>query len=320
MWIIKQIKKQGGFQLLKRWFFTRSFFYAVFIVPFFICSKTGLEIFRLAMNNKVHKYIKKKFKNKKIDGNQYSSNSLDSSIDYEIEPIVWVMWLQGINAAPELVQVNLKRLEKIFMNNKIQLITIENLSEFIDLPDFIIDKKNKGIISPTHFSDIVRIQLLVTYGGIWIDSTVFFNEKLPDYVMKQDFFVPQTLKPGRDGMSIPVSNWLIISKKNNAIASRTRDLLFNYWENSNVLIDYFIFHHLLMIAMEELPNESYKILPIDNSQPHALSLAMKHIILSKNIIQEYVQLSPFHKLTNKIESDLERENQLKVIQFIQSSS
>ena len=318
MWMIKQMKKQGGFQLLKRWCYTKSFFYALFTVPFFIGSKTGLEIFRLAMNNKVHKYIKKKFKNKNIDGTRYSSSASEAISESEDELIIWFMWLQGLSVAPELVKVNLTRLEKIFGKNSIQIITNENLNEFIELPDFILAKKAKGIISPTHFSDIVRIQLLVTYGGIWVDSTVFFNEKLPENIINQEFFVPQTLKPGRDGMSIPISNWLIISRRNNAIAVRTRDLLFNYWENYNILIDYFIFHHLLMIAMEELPNESNKILPFDNSQPHALSLAMKHLTLSKNSIQEYVQLSPFHKLTNKIDSNLEKKNQLKVIQFIQS--
>lgn len=315
MWIMKIFKKQGGIKLLKEWYHSKNLLYAFLIIPFFISSKIGLEIFRLAIGNRTHRYLSNKFKNKKIENRDFKSNKILTNNN---NSFVWFMWLQGLDGAPELVKANFNTLIQMFGEKNVRLVTENNLYEYIDLPDFIKIKKLNGTISPTHFSDVVRIQLLTTYGGMWVDATVFFSDHLPAIIMNQDFFVPQTLKPGKDGKSIPVSNWLMISKKNNAIAVRIRDLLFYYWKNNNNLLDYFIFHHFIVIAFEELGSEYDKVLPYDNTQAHALLIAMKNQKLSEGNINNYITLSPIHKLTNKVESELERKNQKLLIEYIEN--
>lgn len=315
MWMMKIFKKQGGVQLLKEWYHSKSLLYAFLIIPFFIGSKVGLEVFRLAIENRIHRYLSKKFKNKKIDSDDFQSTEILINGD---NFFVWFMWLQGLEEAPRLVKANFDNLIQMFGEKNVHLVTENNLDEYIDLPDFIKQKKISGTISPTHFSDIVRIQLLTTYGGMWVDATVFFSERLPSIIMEQDFFVPQTLKPGKDGRSIPVSNWLIISKKNNKITARIRDLLFFYWKNNNNLWDYFIFHHFVVIAFEEFRSQYDRILPYDNTQSHALLIAMKERKVSEETINNYITLSPIHKLTNKVENEVERENQKLLIEYIEN--
>ena len=46
-----------------------------------------------------------------------------------------------------------------------------NFGNFIKLPKFILRKFYKGIFRITYFSYIVRMALLLIYGGYWIDST-----------------------------------------------------------------------------------------------------------------------------------------------------
>ena len=42
------------------------------------------------------------------------------------------------------------------------------------------EKKKKGIISRTHYSDLLRLEILGNYGGIWLDSTFFCTKPCID--------------------------------------------------------------------------------------------------------------------------------------------
>ncbi len=47
----------------------------------------------------------------------------------------------------------------------------------MNIPNSIVSKWKSNVISDTHFSDIIRTELLIKYGGTWIDSTVYVNNK-----------------------------------------------------------------------------------------------------------------------------------------------
>ena len=82
---------------------------------------------------------------------------------------VWVFWWQGEHEMPELVKVCLESIKENLYDSSIVVLTKDNIDEFLSIPDYILDKFNKGIISPAHFSDIVRTGLLKKYGGLWIE-------------------------------------------------------------------------------------------------------------------------------------------------------
>lgn len=93
---------------------------------------------------------------------------------------IWTLWWQGLEQAPEIVKVCLKsqRENMVSKGFKYTVITKDNWKQFIDLPKHIIEKMENGKITLTHFSDIIRAELLKQYGGIWIDATVFCNKKM----------------------------------------------------------------------------------------------------------------------------------------------
>ncbi|KAF0337620.1 capsular polysaccharide synthesis protein [Pediococcus acidilactici] len=281
------------------------------IAPFFMDkNKKNLEILREKINYSIHKTLKKKYEYSKID-------------DFKLKPKckvnnpIWFMWLQGINNAPELCKINFERLKEIYPN-RVVLITSDNLSDYIDLPNFIINKWLSGCISNTHFSDIVRISLLVTYGGTWVDSTVFASQELLD--KQENFLIPQTFKPGRDGNVIPISSWFIQCDKGNLYLSRVKNLLFQYWKKNNELIDYFLLHHFLMIASEELDNYLDNIAPLDNTLPHYLMLKMKKERISLAEFENYVSQAQLLKFTNKYENKVEKENYERLEQLLKEKS
>lgn len=210
--------------------------------------------------------------------------------------IIWWCWLQGENKAPELCQACLRSLRRELPDFRIQVITLDNLSEFISIPDFIQDKFQRGIISPTHYSDIIRTLLLIEYGGVWIDSTVFCTGyRFP--VFDYPFFVYQNWKFNQQNSAI-ASNWLISSCKAHPLLITTKELLYEYWKSNEKIVNYYIFHLFFHIAVERYPTLWYLTPRYSNIPPHILQFELFDQY-NEARFEQIAAMSDFHKLTWK---------------------
>ena len=98
----------------------------------------------------------------------------ETAADLPDRDVIWCCWLQGVEQAPAVVKKCIRSFSKF--EKKIHVITAENYAEYVSLPDCIVRKWEEGIISNTHFSDLLRIALLAERGGLWIDATVFCSD------------------------------------------------------------------------------------------------------------------------------------------------
>ena len=299
-------QKQGGCNLLKQYLRNGSLLTAICEFILLGKSRTALEILRLSTQLKVKQQLEKKYR-KTLEA---FDKTYDESLPHETSNKVWICWFQGINNAPKLVQKCFESVKENLTSKEIILITEANMSEYVQFPQYIIDKWKNGIIKNAHMSDLLRLELLIRYGGLWLDATVLCTspEKyIPDYFFKSDLFFFQSLKPGRDGKATYPSNWLISARTNNRLLMATRDLLYVYWKNNNDLDDYFIFHEFLSIVMDKNEDEWKKIIPRDNATPHILLLRLFDVY-SEETWQAIESQTPFHKMTYKFE---EKELQKK---------
>ena len=101
-------------------------------------------------------------------------------------------------------------------------------------------------------TDLLRLELLITYGGLWLDATVLCTGTAPEYFFDSDLFFFQTLKPGRDGHASYISSWLMEAKTNNKILMATRELCYEYWKTNNTMWDYFLLHDFMSIVLENM--------------------------------------------------------------------
>jgi|SaaInlStandDraft_1057018.scaffolds.fasta_scaffold02573_6 hypothetical protein len=264
-------------------------------IPLVGSSRKGLEILRLLSQLKLNSYLKVKYNkilNKEEGINKERKNS----------NLIWFCWLQGIENAPKLVQKCFRSIEKI-PGWKVVLITKDNYGNYTDLPKYISDKWSQGKISNTHFSDILRLDLLVRNGGLWIDSTVYFTgDNIPEFISNSELFLFQNLKPGFNGHTFKVSSWLIFSKSNNKILSKTRELIFEYWKSNKSLIDYFLVHHFLTLSMDKYDELANQIPKFPNSIPHILLLQIFEPF-NLDDFNYITNLCPFHKLSYKRNKD-----------------
>lgn len=293
-----QYKKLGGYSLIKNWYKAGIMRY---IIPQFILlgtSKKSLETIRLIAQQKIYKKLRKRYLPELIAfDNEFKKQQI---LKQEKSNIIWICWLQGIEHAPKLVKECYNSIRRNLTDRDIILLTFDNINNYITFPSFIQKKYQKGIISNTHLSDIIRVELLSKYGGTWIDATVFCtSNSIPSYMLDSDFFVFQNLKPGTDGHILNFSNWFITSSKpGNKFILAMRKLLYKYWEENNVLIDYFIFHYLFTIICEFYQKEWEKIVPFSNSTPHILLLRLFKEY-DEVCYNEIIRQTPFHKLAYK---------------------
>jgi len=290
--------KQGGLNLIKQYWQSGAFFTAV--GEFFLLgkSRTALEILRLSTHLKAKQKLEKKYKQclKNFD-----SHWIEPS--HQLSNKVWICWFQGINNAPEIVQRCYESVKINMQDKDIVLITENNMLDYVDFPDYILDKWKNGKISNTHMTDLLRLELLIKYGGMWLDATVYCSgSDIPEYFFKSELFMFQSLKPGRDGHSHITSSWLISAKSNNKILMAVRSLCYEYWKTHDSLIDYFLLHDFMAIALEYYESEWKKIIPRDNATPHILLLRLFDRYDDK-IWNAIKAQTPFHKLTYKFEKE-----------------
>lgn len=210
---------------------------------------------------------------------------------------VWVCWLQGMDHAPHLVQTCYAALQKNWTDQDITLVTQDNLFDLVSFPDFIIDKWRKGIISNTHFSDLLRLELLIKYGGTWVDATVLCTGKIPQYVTDSAFFVFRD--DFKNDQACDLSSWFISAVPNHPILLHARDLLYAYWRKENKLVDYFLFHFFVTMCMRTYRDLLYNAPFNSNLNPHTLQFVYLFNQYDAKIYQYLQELCFVHKLTYK---------------------
>lgn len=289
-------EKQGGRNLLKQYWMSGAFFTAINQFIVLGRSRTALEILRLSARMKTKQKLERKyrgsldaFEKKYSDGEHKSSNK------------VWVCWFQGLENAPKLVKTCYRSLQDNLTDREILLITEFNMLNYVAFPDYIMELWQSGVITHTHMTDLLRLELLLRYGGLWVDATVFCSrkrEQIPNYYFDSDLFFYQCLKPGRDGHSSYISSWLMGAKTNNRILAATQYLIYQYWREQKSMWDYFLFHDFMSIVLDRYEDEWKKVVPVDNATPHILLLRLFDEY-DERIWSTMKMQTPFHKLSYK---------------------
>lgn len=273
---IDLFKKVGGFQILRQYARGHVLLYALVITVMNGFSKKSLEIVRLSVGNKLLEKLRKKYK-KFVEyylSDEPNSNSRVYNKGSEDKRVVWVCWFQGIEQAPDIVRACYESLCKHITDREIVLLTEENYRDYVQFPKFIEAKVKAGIISRTHMSDLLRLELLKNYGGTWIDATIYLTGEIPGYMLDSQLFLFQNLKPGLDGHCTSISNWFITAEAGNKIIDLILSLLYEYWRQNNGLVDYYIFHDFFQIAIEKYREDWKRVVPVSNATPHILLLRL----------------------------------------------
>ena len=266
------------------------------LYPKLICyflEKLGLSsetIRRLQLRNYYYRKLKK----------EYYSKIDQEVIDLKLRQgnnIVWFFWDDGLENAPQLVKrcyANLKKFKPT--GYEVVLLNKSNMEEYVDIPQYVLDKYRRGCIPSANFSDILRLLLLVQYGGIWMDATVYLSSNLDDFKNLDQMFVFSN--EYRNDDIINFDNWFIVAKPNNLLLKKTLNLLLMYWKKENVLREYFICHLFFKMVTEKYPQEWEDTNKLTTLLPHSL-YHMQYEVFNKEKLKKDFELCCVHKMSYK---------------------
>lgn len=185
--------------------------------------------------------------------NNYDYNQVIPEFSSEFKDCIWVCWWQGEDDAPPIVKACISSIRRAAHGHVVIVVTEKNYKNFVNIPEWVIERFKKGAISKTHFSDILRLALLAQHGGMWLDATFYctldadldkyfkyslWSIKRPDYLhcsVASGYFATYSL---------------CCDYETRYIFFVLLDFVLHYWKHSKKLIDYLFLDYIMVIAQK----------------------------------------------------------------------
>ena len=185
--------------------------------------------------------------------------------------IIWTLWMQGYENAPELVKSTIDSIRKFAELNNFQFILLEEntIEKYIVFPKLIKEKMDLGVIDYTKISDILRVSLLAKYGGTWVDATIYMKEEFDSSLLLQNYYTIKT--GGIEDYSPNISNnrWKVFFLSgNSSLFSFTRDFFFEYYSRYDIAVDYLLIDYIFDMAYKYDEKIKNQMLELEKSNPN----------------------------------------------------
>lgn len=221
---------------------------------------------------------------------------------------IWCCWWQGVESMPEIVKMCHTRLKQVIPKDKTELhiITFDNYKDYVDIPEHILEKFNKGIVTMTTMSDVLRFCLLERYGGYWLDATVFFTDDIPEEYFTRDFYCQKmTNKTENVAREACKCNWCGFSmhgEKDNILFRYMVDAFSHWWSKYDSIIDYVLIDYMLMSGYKHIPAITKIIDTVENNNEDIFEM-YKYLNepYSDKLLKRFTDKNVMHKLTYKME-------------------
>jgi len=149
---------------------------------------------------------------------------------------IYLLWLQGWENVPWLQKQVAESWKINNPNWDIKLLDEKNIKGYLPEVDYLYDKNNN--ISMQSKSDIIRINLLNKYGGVWADSTLLCMQPLDfwfeELVGPYGFWTYHAFGAGlaNELGSYGPCMWFLISDNHNYIIKKLKESCDIYWRNN----------------------------------------------------------------------------------------
>lgn len=276
----------------------------------------GVSIFfykiltKISLNRKIKKYFLLRHKHfleksicKRYDNiiGKYKNKLPESDLKIN-NKIIWFFWWQGIENAPNIVKDCVNSLKFLNKDYKLIIISKHNINEYIEIEEYIVKKFNEGKIGLAHFSDVIRVNLLAKYGGIWSDSTIFVTNEFDYKILEYSLYSIKSYKDDTQNVSqYRWTTYFLCAKPNNELICFLKDLFNEYYKDNDFVIDYFMMDYFIDIAYNEIDYIKAMIdnIPNNNTQSEKL-VKFLNFNFNKETYDKIIRDTYIHKLSYKI--------------------
>ena len=248
---------------------------------------------------------------------QYFDGKLDhfqlkAKKQFADQKIIWQYWGQGLAAAQqnETVRLCFASVDQYKADYQVIRIDEESVKDYLDLPDFIWEKKKNAQFKPAFFADLIRLALLDCYGGVWIDATILLTAPIDPVILQQDFFMFHRHQDALNKMQwqnfnsdyfgwgeehvVNVLNSFIVAKKNKTIIHVCLEIMMNFWKTQKDIPHYFIFQIMFNQLINDYLSE-IEFLRLDDTVVHLLQIEQNKE-MNQGKYDEILNKTMIHKL------------------------
>ena len=207
---------------------------------------------------------------------------------------VWMLWDKGWNKAPRLQAMCLRSFQRHNPDFKIHAMNLSEAEKLINRKQYYNDSSwNKASIQAK--SDIIRVELLGAFGGVWADATVYCNEPLSNWIYRlriEDtlggFFAYERKDKAVNKQNAPwISSWFLIATTHSRIIKIWRDIVRKAWASTPLppqTLGYFWIHRIFanltktnLVFQQDFKNVTF----MDAGGPHCHLNITPHVYKTK---------------------------------------
>jgi hypothetical protein len=212
----------------------------------------------------------------------------------ELPRRIWVYWAQGMQSAPAVVRRCQEELLRLHTNEEVVVLDDSLVPHYVDVPPIVLERTQHD---KTKFSDVLRLELLARYGGIWMDATCLPRQRVFEPVvdlLASGFFAFRY-------RSARISSWLLASEPNHPIVALLREAQYVYWEQHRRPLDYYLIHHLFeaLYYLDEGFRAGYDATPNVSSDVPSRFARMMHEPYDPEAYEAMMNACWVHKLSNR---------------------
>lgn len=206
---------------------------------------------------------------------EYKSD--DGIGEYRPDAPIWICWWTGEDAAPELVKQCIRSIKARAGSHPVNVITRETYSQYLQIPQYMLEKADSGEMGLAHLADYIRVALLAQQGGLWLDATIFCAAPVPEEYFELPLFTCKSEpQPSRYLSQMQWTTFVLGGWKGNVFFRFLQSAFEAYWKQENAAIDYLFFDYVIELARREISTvrQLLEAVPINNLRRDDLQAAM----------------------------------------------
>jgi len=170
-----------------------------------------------------------------------------AQVDRCAPPRLYVFWAQSIDTAPDIVQLCWQQLRRVHDPAELVVLDFQAARELVDIPPDLLAKFETDL---QMVADLLRLELLSRYGGVWADATCL---ALDDLLVRGQELSGQSGFFAFTRFDAPLANWFLASRPGDYVVLLWREAIYAYWRQFDRKISYFLSHNLFGELLRQDP-------------------------------------------------------------------
>lgn len=174
---------------------------------------------------------------------------------------IWMLWWD--EEMPDIIELCYQSKLRCAGEHPVILLTKDNVRDYVAFPDCVWEQFERGKLRIQHLADMIRVQLIRKYGGLWLDASIYCAGPIPEEYFRMPLY---SIKGNPDPRFVSNNQWTTFAIggwAGNVLCSFLDDFFQEYCRRGKPFIDYFMFDCAIALAHRHIPavRASLDVLP-----------------------------------------------------------